>query len=214
VPAESTPIPKLARVDEVIDVMCDAFRDYPVMRFVLGGAIPGPDDPRLRKLVTLFVSARELRGEPMLAIEDDGRAVGAATVTLPGSKPSPPAFLELRERTWAELGADCRARYDVFAVSGESFYPTEPHHHLNMLGVRRSHAGRGLARPLLEAVHALADADPNSVGVTLSTENPDNVPLYEHFGYMKRGFAAVSQVKDDPPVSFSLDTWVLFRAKR
>lgn len=197
--------PEPVRRDDVVDVMCDAFRDYPVMRFVLGDTIAGPDDARLRMLVGLFVAARVLRGEPMFAIEDEGRTVGAATVTLPGSKPSPPEFLELREKTWAELGAECRARYEAFAASGEAFYPSEPHHHLNMLGVRRSHAGRGLARPLLEAVHALADADPISSGVTLSTENPKNLPLYEHFGYVVRGHAKV----DD-----ALDTWVLYRAKR
>ena len=90
-PAESTHIPKLARVEDVVDVMCDAFRDYPVMRFVLGRELGDPDDPQLRMLVSLFVSARHLRSEPMLAIEDEGRAVGAATVTLPGSKPSPQA---------------------------------------------------------------------------------------------------------------------------
>ena len=193
-----------ARAHDVLDVMCDAFRDYPVMRWVLGD-VDGPDDARLRKLIGLFVGARVLREEPIFGVGEGGRLVGAATTTLPGDRPSPPGVDELRERTWAELGAEARARYDAFAASGTPFYPTAPHHHLNMLGVRRSHAGRGLARPLLEAVHALADADPNSAGVTLSTENPANIALYQHFGYAVQGHARLSD---------TFESWVLFRAKR
>ena len=30
--------PGLERFDEVVETLCDAFRDYPVMRFVLGDA--------------------------------------------------------------------------------------------------------------------------------------------------------------------------------
>ena len=196
--------PKPSTAPVVVDVMCDAFRDYPVMRFVLGNAIEGPDDPRLRALVGLFVRARELRGEPMFALLEGDRAVGAATGTLPGTRPPSEAFVQLRERVWSELGPEPRARYEAFATAGEPFYPREPHHHLNMLGVRRSHAGRGLARPLLEAVHALADADPNSTGVTLSTEDPKNVPLYEHFGYVVQGHVAVGD---------GLESWVFCRRK-
>ncbi len=196
-------VPKAAPLETVIDVMCDAFRDYPVMRFVLG-AVDGPDDLRFRKLIGLFVRARELRGEPMLALYEGDRAVAAATVTLPGKRQPPEAFVELRERVWDELGPEPRARYEAFATSGEAFYPEEPHHHLNMLGVRRSHAGKGLARPLLEAVHALADADPASGGVTLSTEDAKNIALYEHFGYVVRGHVKVGE---------GLESWVFYREK-
>jgi predicted acetyltransferase len=72
-----------------------------------------------------------------------------------------------------------------------------------MIGVRRSHAGRGLARQLLTAVHDLSRVDPRSSGVTLSTEAANNVPLYHHFGYQLLSHARVS---DD------LETWAFFRA--
>jgi hypothetical protein len=35
-----------------------------------------------------------------------------------------------------------------------------------MIGVRRSHVGRGLGRKLLEAVHQMSDADDGSTGVS------------------------------------------------
>ena len=54
-------------VAEVVDVLCEAFRDYPVMRFVLGTDAVGYEQRR-KKLVHYFVEARVLRGEVLLGI--------------------------------------------------------------------------------------------------------------------------------------------------
>ena len=71
-----------------------------------------------------------------------------------------------------------------------------------MLGVRRSHAGRGLGRTLLDRVHEMSRLDPSSAGVSLSTEDPRNVPLYEHCGY---------EVRHHERVTDELATWIFFR---
>ena len=68
----------------------------------------------------------------------------------------------------------------------------QPHYHLAMVGVRRSHTGRGFARKLLEALHEMSSRDSTSCGITLNTEDPSNVPIYEHFGYQLIGQAQVS----------------------
>jgi GNAT superfamily N-acetyltransferase len=115
---------------------------------------------------------------------------------------SPVAVVEHRERVWADLGAGAQFRYAAYGDATHPFFAGRRHHHLNMIGVRRSHAGRGLARRLLEAVHGLAASDPASEGVSLTTEAPRNVPFYEHFGYRVVGHARVA---DD------LETWGLFR---
>ena len=94
--------------------------------------------------------------------------------------------------------------YDGFSTAAKRFAIWAPNHYLDMIGVRRSHQGRGLARILLEAVHEHAAADERSTGVSLTTEQPANVQLYEHFGYRLRGHARV----DD-----GLETWTLFREK-
>jgi GNAT superfamily N-acetyltransferase len=190
-----------AQADDAVTVLCDAFYDYPVMRYVLGAT--GHDyDARLRTLIGMFVGARYAKDEPVLAEWDGGTVVAAAIVTLPGERPAPEAFLARREAAWRELGDAARERYAAFGAACGRFAVEAPHHHLNMIGVRRSHAGRGLARPLLEAVHAMAEEDTGSAGVSLSTENPRNLLLYEHFGYERLGHARVS---DD------LETWVFFR---
>ena len=188
---------------EAAAVLCEAFRDYPVMRYILG---PAPDyDRRLRKLVDFFVLARALRQEPILGVRDpSGVLVAAALVTLPGDRPSPPELVRRREELWTELGAAARRRYVTYGAAAASFPLTEPHHHLNMIGVRRDHMGRGLARVLIEAVHELARVDPGSSGVSLDTESETNVSLYQHLGYALLGHARVDE---------GLTTWALFKPK-
>jgi hypothetical protein len=82
-------------IHQAVTVLCDAFQDYPVMRYVLGSA--DDYDHRLRTLIGFFVSARVLREEPVLGIYDgDGTLAAAALVTLPlravrrGVTPPPP----------------------------------------------------------------------------------------------------------------------------
>ena len=195
-----TPL-SFADLAEIVAVMSDAFYDYPVMRYVLGPA--QPYDRRLERLVELFVSNRAYRNDPMIGVRDaSGALVGAATMTLPAPTAPPASLLALRETLWGELGADAHARYDEFVAATQQFALAEPHYHLNMIGVRRAHHGRGLARPLLDAVHERSRVDDASAGVSLTTEVAANVRLYEHFGYRVAGRARVGD---------AFETWTLFR---
>jgi GNAT superfamily N-acetyltransferase len=187
-------------VDSVIDVLADAFRDYPVMRYVLG---PDGDPRTLATLIRFFVRARVVRGDAVFGARDpNGALVGVATTTAPGDRPAPPEFEAERAAAWAALGADARARYEAFGAAVAGNHPAEPHLYLNMLGVRRAHAGRGTGRLLLDAVHAHSRGLADSRGVALSTENPSNVPLYEHVGYRQIGHVRVTP---------ELETWGMWR---
>jgi GNAT superfamily N-acetyltransferase len=191
------------RAGDIVSVLCDAFYDYPVMRFVLGSA--GDYDRRLKTLVGFFVAARSLKGEPMLGIEDPaGGLAGVAIMSLPGERPPPPALIDRREAVWRELGSAERQRYEAYGNAGLRFRLSHPHHHLNMIGVRAAQAGKGLGRQLLEAVFDLARADPQSLGVSLDTEKPENVELYQHCGWRVLGRARVAP---------GLETWVMLREK-
>jgi GNAT superfamily N-acetyltransferase len=172
------------------------------MRYVIGGV--GEDyDRRLHLLIGLFVANRMLRGHPVLAIEDDGRAVAVATLTPPGEHEELPDLTARRDELWLELGADAKARFEGLRAVWERLAVPGPQYHLNMLGVRRSHAGRGLGSRLLDAVHEISRRDPASAGVSLSTEDPKNVPLYQHCGY---------EITSHERVSDYLETWIFFRA--
>ena len=183
----------------VVETLCEAFAEYPVMRYVLG---PGGNyAERLRTLIGFFVAARVLRDDPMFGIDGDSGLVGVATCTLPGG--SPPAELDaVRERTWAALGADALERYGNCVRAWEPLGVAEPNLHVNMLAVRPRFQGRGLSRVLLDRVHALSRDLPESVGVTLTTEARENVALYQRFGYRIVGRGEIAP---------GLDTWGFFR---
>ncbi|MDQ3070514.1 MAG: GNAT family N-acetyltransferase [Acidobacteriota bacterium] len=191
-------------VDQVVEVMGDAFLTYPVMRFVVGDE--GDIDARVRRLVELFVRRRIMRGGPAFGVPDPdatGRTIGAAILTLPVEQEPPAAVWALAEGAWRELGEPARARYDTYASASNLFAALPPHHHLNMIGVRPAFAGMGFARPLLDAVRGLAQADPASAGVSLTTELPRNVSLYQHCGY---------EIVAHAQVAPGLETWGMFLA--
>lgn len=184
----------------VVDVLSEAFFDYPVMRFVLGSEAEDYRS-RLGTFVGFAVRARVLREEVLLGIGDRGDLRGAALVSWP-SRESPPELGELRERVWMELGPAARSRYEAFGVATARFGVDVPHIHLNMIGVRRAERGEGLGGRLIERVHRLSAEDTVSKGVTLTTEDEGNVALYEHLGYELVGRETAAP---------GLTTWGFFR---
>ena len=95
----------------VVAVLCDAFSDYPVMRYVLAGS-EGDYADNLSTLIGFFVGARVWRREPVMGIEESGALAAAAIMTPPGERQSPRELLEQRERVWQQLGSEARARYE------------------------------------------------------------------------------------------------------
>jgi ribosomal protein S18 acetylase RimI-like enzyme len=178
---------------EVTRVLCDAFHDYPVMRYVVGSQGTAYDE-HLKAMIGYFVQARFIHGDPVLAAADAGELVAVATLAAPGAPDEPPPILSLRERLWNELGEEAHRRYGSLCDIWDRFHVTEPHYHVHMIGVSRSHQGRGYARILLDHVHALSSRHPHSVGVSLTTEDPRNVPLYEHLGYRVLGRESLGKV--------------------
>jgi len=179
-------------IHEITDVLCEAFYNYPVMKYVLGKK--KNYNTRLRKLVTFFVSARALRNEPLHGIYDsDNKLVAAAAVTLPREVQSPPELFKLRDNLWAEIGSEEKARYEKYDNVASGLLPKEPHHHLNMIGVRNTYQGKGLARQLIIKVERLVSTHPMSTGVSLNTEVESNVNFYLHLGFELLGKSMVEK---------------------
>lgn len=125
----------------VTEVLCEAFYDYPVMRWVLESA--GADyDRQLERMVGFFVAARTLRGELLLGIDHDGSLGAVAMLSDPNGPPSPPELGAEREAVWSDLGQEARSRYEAFGEACAPLLVTEPHLHLNMIGTRREARGR------------------------------------------------------------------------
>ena len=187
-------------VPAVVDVMCEAFFDYPVMRFVLGA---GDYSERLRVLIGLFVTARALRGDAMFGVRDGAQLLAAVTTSNPADPPHPD-FETARSEAWRQLGLEAEKRYDLCVAAWQSIQLDKPQLHVNMIGVRDEYRGRGLGRLLLAEVHALCEQLPFAEGVSLTTEEPRNVDFYRHLGYQVVGEARIANV---------LPVWSFFRPR-
>ncbi|MBS11901.1 MAG: hypothetical protein CME19_09920 [Gemmatimonadetes bacterium] len=72
-----------------LDVVCEAFYDYPVMRYAI--AESGDDyNHHLREVIGLFCENRFGRELPLYAIRDDGEIAAVAVCTGAVSIPSTP----------------------------------------------------------------------------------------------------------------------------
>ncbi len=185
----------------VTEILCEAFHDYPVMRWVLADS--GAEYDRLLSLmVGYFVAARVFHGEPLLGV-DHGDGLGAvAILSSSDGPPSPPEMAAERDAVWRDLGPRALARYEAFGDAFEKLLVSGSHLHLNMIGTRAECRGMGYGGLLMDYVHSMSENDPVSRGVSLTTEDPANVPFYERFGYEVTGHARVSP---------EVETWVFFR---
>lgn len=188
-------------VPEIVNVLCDSFADYPVMRFVL--ASETNYDYRLKVLINFFVMARVFRKETIFGIGDGANLLGVALTSNPNNSPKITELNDLREKVWSELGPESKSRYEKFSATSAQFEVTIPHIHLNMIGVRSKAQGGGFARKLMEQVRLLSISEPYSKGITLTTEDPEKVSFYQYMGYDLIGEAMVT---DD------LKTWGFFRS--
>jgi GNAT superfamily N-acetyltransferase len=185
--------------EAVIDVLCESFRAYPVMRFIFG-----PDeDPegRLRSLIGFFTDVRFSMAWPVLGIREDGQLVAAALVNHPHDGSFLERFREGLDRVKGEVGEAAFHRLGRFGQASEVAGPRDTHYFVGMLGVLPERRGNGYARVLLEHVRGLSIAA-GCAGVALSTEDPANLPFYEHMGFEVVGEGTVDR----------LSTWSLWWA--
>lgn len=185
--------------DEAVDVLCNAFYDYPAMHFIIGKAAEDYSW-RLGQLIGFFTRVRFLRGDLVLAAKTSEGLIGVANVVRPDTQASEAVEI-YRDALWTNLGEPSRRCYEAFGEATEPFVVSEPHYHLSMLGVCKDHAGQGVGRLLLDAVHAISQSDAESCGVSLTTETRSNVALYQHVGYKVVGEVNLGE----------LISWSMFR---
>lgn len=187
-------------IEEVVDILCESFSEYPVMKFVLGET----DDyeVKYRKLIRFFVQNRFLKNEYVFGVGAPGNILGVTLISIPYKSSTSPELDALKVKIWDELGDEAKSRYELFGSQCGQFDVDTPQLHLNMIGVRKQHQNMGLGKLLLTHAHQLAAEDKKATGISLSTEVPQNVSLYEHFGYKMMGNANIAD---------AFITWNFFR---
>ncbi|MFO0611118.1 MAG: GNAT family N-acetyltransferase [Polyangiaceae bacterium] len=157
----------------------DAFMHDPLFRWLL------PEEASCSTWLEWFHRFSIAQCAPLggaFTLEPGGPASGAMALVPPGGWP-----LSL----WSTLRAipfPRRAPTKRLAVAGLKLlkrmsdeHPVEPHVYLSVIGVAPENKGKGLGGALLRHVTGLADAA--ELPAYLETGNPDNLPLYERFGF-------------------------------
>ena len=187
---------------EVVEVLAAAFRDYPVMRYVLRSA--GDDyEQHLRDLVGFFCEARYVKNGHVLGIREGQELAAAALIDEPVHLKSLTLKSELRQLE-ESIGTDAFKRLEKYETITSAEEPQEPHWFLGTIGVHPKKQGKGYARILMDYARQMSEQDPRSAGVCLSTEDPENVKFYKRFGYH-----VLSEVDVD-----ELHSWCLFLPTR
>lgn len=111
---------------------------------------------------------------------------------------------------WTRLSRKLRFPRDVYrAIHGYTdvvlrSMPQEPKFVVTQIAVSPDRQGDGFARPLLNAVFELSNADPVSRGVAISTYSERNANMYRHLGFEVIGQESIGEAK----------VWVLYAKKK
>jgi len=189
-----------ARIDEVTQVLAEAFCDYETMRYILGGS-GSSYSTLLRTLVGYFVDSHVASGSPVLGV-GKGRSeelVAAALV----NRPSQSAEAVPADST-DSLGPNVTRRLHSFEAALSPLVPEFGFYYLGMIGVADGHRGKGYGRLIIDDIVDASARDRESEGVLLTTENNSNVIYYKSIGFQIFG---ETTTKDG-----GLRSWTLFRS--
>lgn len=179
--------------DEATQLLVRAFAADPLMHFLFDAA-DVPFDRGVALLMDLAVEVRLSRGWPVLGARDSaGRLLGVACLSRPHASGSlaaaqgvgaPPSLRAKEAEFSARVGLAAIGRYAAYEAAWKQGAPGMPHHYLGVLGVEPGVQGTGTGVRLLDEVSAIVNADAESHGTWLDTENPVNVGFYRRRGFL------------------------------
>jgi ribosomal protein S18 acetylase RimI-like enzyme len=162
------------RVEVLADVFARSFADDPIARWPLPS-----DEVEQRVRMNFLQFGRGFAELGMLHEAGDG--AGVAAWVPPGATER---MVEMEIGTRASIAAtttDDGARYFAMWDWIEEMVPEVPQWYLDLIAVAPERRGEGIGAALIRWGLERAQAD--GVPAVLETAQPDNVALYEHFGF-------------------------------
>ncbi|MFI8914298.1 GNAT family N-acetyltransferase [Streptomyces sp. NPDC053513] len=171
--------PKPALIDDASMVgrtLASAFGDDPMMQWFFPDAATreqGLD----RYFTTLFTRQYGLHG-----VCERTDSAAAFWVSPEGADKAVPDAETVQELV--EILGDRAPAFQQAVMAAAEHGPTEPHWYLAVIGADPAARGQGHGSALLRS--GLAKADAAGLPVYLESSKPDNLPVYEHFGFVVR----------------------------
>jgi GNAT superfamily N-acetyltransferase len=120
--------------------------------------------------------------------------VGVVGLDLPGGDEWPPELEQVYQSMGARIGHTAVQRMERYSELADSSRPDTPHIKVGMIGVSPEHQGKGYGMVLMHATHSFARETPDVKGIWLDTENPRNLPWYQHLGYEVRAKNTMDEI--------------------
>ncbi|MER8231290.1 GNAT family N-acetyltransferase [Streptomyces sp. NPDC094049] len=158
-----------------------AFHDDPMMRWFFPDAATR-EDGLTRYFSTLFTRQYGLHG-----VCERTDAAAAFWVSPEGREKAVPDAGTVREL--AGVLGDRAGPFREAVEAAAAHTPPEPHWYLAVVGADPGARGQGHGSALLRS--GLAKADAAGLPVHLESSKPENLPVYEHFGFVVLGEASL-----------------------
>lgn len=166
-------------LDEASSVLALAFEHDPMVNYVL-------TQQTHEQRCAFFIHMCEVRYDlewPILGYYHNSKLVGVVLASEPEVKNWPSSLMRSYMRLGDEIGPDAVKRLEAYTQLASRHRLKEPHYYIGVVGVIPEYRGRGYGTHLMEAVQTRSRQHPTSTGVMLETENPVNLPYYQHIGY-------------------------------
>ena len=186
----------LAEHDSAVELLADAFEHDPAVSAATARASE-PDLARRAIFRTSLVTTLR-QGGTLLVAEGPTALLGAAIIRDPAQSRFSDAIGQVSAgfsflRLLGLLDAKALTFLNNADRASRRHAPREPHHVLIAVGVTAEARGLGVGRALVDATVDRAREHPTSWGVSLETENRDNVDRYARWN-----FELLASVEVDP----------------
>ncbi|MFF8379857.1 GNAT family N-acetyltransferase [Streptomyces sp. NPDC015661] len=171
--------PKTATIDDARTVghtLASAFGDDPMMQWFFPDGASRETD-LVRYFTTLFTRQYGLHG-----VCERTESAAAFWVSPEGADKAVPDAETIQQLV--EILGDRAPVFQEAVMAAAEHGPAEPHWYLAVIGADPAARGQGHGSALLRSGLAKADAD--GLPVYLESSKPDNLPVYEHFGFVVR----------------------------
>lgn len=166
----------------VCDILCQAFAQDPAYEYFLQDSQSTHKERHREQLIRFIVAYHLGAGKKLWGVEQQGRLVACALVEPPTSflqdvkslcRHLPTLFGKV---PWQSI-----LRMNRYAQVSRHGVPYRNAYYLVKIGVYEQYQGQGYGRQLIEAL--LDECRRQETSLALDTENPANVPLYQHLGF-------------------------------
>ena len=161
----------------VAQLVGTTFRTDPMLTWTF----PRDADPPAAAVGFFAAFHRAAIAEGWIWVVGPGRVDGMAMWVPPDPDDRYARVMQAIDTEVSEIMGERKPRYDGFWAWIDEHRPVVPHWYLEHIAVTPALRGTGLGRALIE--HGLANADVDQAPAWLVTSKPQNVPLYERFGF-------------------------------